>query len=65
MDALEPTLLAGLVDDAIDGVRDPKLWEEALAEESSAKARRGRIATELPEVEACLEHRAADSDGEA
>jgi hypothetical protein len=55
LDALDPTVLAGLVGDAIGSVRDAGLWAEALAAESSAKTRLARIASDLPVVEAFLE----------
>jgi hypothetical protein len=38
LDALEPRLLASLVTDAVEEVRDEDLWEEAVAEERQMRA---------------------------
>lgn len=57
LDALDPTLLAGLVGDAIGRVRDSGLWAAALVEESSAKTRLGLVAARWVQVDAWLDRR--------
>lgn len=37
LDALEPTVIAALIQDAIDAIRDPDLWEETEREENEAR----------------------------
>jgi hypothetical protein len=54
LDALDPTVLADLVGDAIDELRDPDRWAVAVAEERSARTQLGVLAERLPEVEAFL-----------
>jgi hypothetical protein len=55
LDALDPTVLAALVSDAIAELRDPEMWAEAIEEESSAKTRLASIAQRLPEIEGVLD----------
>lgn len=38
LDAIEPRTLAGLVTTAVEGLRDPDLWAEAVAREADMRA---------------------------
>jgi hypothetical protein len=50
LDALEPTVLAGLVRDNILAVRDDDLWQEAIKEENEHRANLSRIAENYDEI---------------
>ncbi len=47
LDALEPKVLMGLVEQTIVGVRDEDLWDEAEAEEAEARAILSKVARDL------------------
>jgi hypothetical protein len=55
LDALEPTVLAGLVRDNILAIRDEDLWQEAFAEEKHHKETLSRIAENYDEIEQFLD----------
>jgi hypothetical protein len=57
LDALPPPLLVELIKKAIDGYRDPKLWEEVLKEESKGKSTLGYICQYFPDVVKFLRER--------
>ena len=50
LDALEPRVLAGLVRDAVEGLRDDNLWDEAVEEDEHARANLDLIARRWPDV---------------
>ena len=50
LDALEPRVLAGLAREAVKGLRDDDLWNEAVKEEESARANLDLIARRWPDV---------------
>jgi hypothetical protein len=58
LDALAPPVLAGLVAEAIDGVRDPAIWAEDLATEQAGRRRLVSVANHFDQVAAFL-----DDDG--
>jgi hypothetical protein len=37
LDALPPSVITGLIEDAVDGIRDGDLWEEAVEKEEEGK----------------------------
>lgn len=37
LDALEPNIITGLIRDAVEGLRDDALWDEACQEEEEAR----------------------------
>jgi hypothetical protein len=45
LDALEPDVLAGLVRDQLDALRDPDRWDEAVAEEDAQRDRLARLSS--------------------
>ena len=47
---LEPRVLAGLVRDAVEGLRDDNLWDEAVEEDEHARANLDLIARRWPDV---------------
>lgn len=55
LDALEPTVLAGLVEQAVLGLRDEDLWEEAVEEEAAERHRLVKLATRWEEVSAFVD----------
>lgn len=55
LDALEPTVLADLVEQAVLSVRDEDLWAEAEAEEAAERERLMKVATRWDEVSEFVE----------
>lgn len=55
LDALEPTVLAALIRDEIDTLREPAAWEEAEAEEIKGREELGKISERYQEVVTFLE----------
>lgn len=50
LDALEPSVLSGLIRNEIEALRDPELWQEAVEEEDEAKAQLAKIAERYEDV---------------
>jgi len=50
LDALEPSVIAALIRDHVTGEFDPDKWEEALAEENTAKAQLQAVSDRWDEV---------------
>lgn len=64
LDALEPTVLAQLVEDTVLGLRDEDLWQEAEEEEAEERERLMKLATRWEDVSAFVSAAPADqSDG--
>ena len=54
LDALEPQVLAGLIQAEIDSLRDADKWEAQVGEERRERARLTEIADRWSEVQECL-----------
>lgn len=50
LDALEPAVLAALVEEALDEIRDPAAWADALAEEEEARRLLGVVAEQWDDL---------------
>lgn len=54
LDALEPTVISALIENAIEDYRDPDLWYDACKEEERMRHQLGEVAARWPEVEMML-----------
>lgn len=50
LDALEPAVIAQLIRDAVDEVRDKKLWREAVAKEDKQKAQLQKVSDQWQDI---------------
>jgi hypothetical protein len=57
LDALDPTVIATLIRDAVDAARDSELWEQALAKERSARETLQGVESNFADVGRYLRHR--------
>jgi hypothetical protein len=55
LDALDPTVLDGLIRENILAIRDEDLWQQAVAKENHHKATLSRIAENYDEIEQFLD----------
>jgi len=62
LDALEPRVLADLVNDAVDQIRDDDLWEQAVAEESEYGEQLARAAGQWDRIADTLETEPDEND---
>jgi hypothetical protein len=54
LDALEPTVIADLIREAIEGLQEPELWDEAIEAEETARGELQSVARQWPQVIAGL-----------
>lgn len=51
LDALEPSVISRLIQSKINELRDPDLWDEAVAHQNEGKERLEEIASQLEDSE--------------